>query len=578
MIAPASLGFDTPRLVFAGRTAVAVCVAVLLGWTLGLEHPQWAGMTVWAAAQPSRGQLLEKGFFRIAGTISGTIAGVVLVLASQIHPALLVAGLALWVGACTAIGNLQRGLVSYGTVLAGYTAAMVSLLDAAHPDRVFALGLDRMATVLTGVAVAMAAGALFAPSLGTGAVRRRVQDLVIDLLDWRGGRGGDPAALLSRIAATEDGLDPHGAGSLRSRREVKSVRAVLIAALGLLLRPSASADFTRAADRLRHDDIPGTLAALAPAPEAAELSAALRGWDRAEAPALPVALHRDWIGAREAGLRATGALLLFGALWLVTGFHAGPFMLLGLSVMISLFSSFENPARMMRFVFIGQIYGVLGALACRWLVWPHAGSELEMVLMMFPFILLGPLLVGHNRTVATSFDYNMVFLLMLQPHLPLSGTFGLSVQAGLAVVAAPLCAMLLYRLVYPPTLKRRIATLLGMMLNDLRRLAADPAALGHRQVWRARLYHRTLRLVRLTERSAQAEIAALPACLALLTLSQAAMAAHQTGGRAAEVVLARLAGPWAPAKTRDALDRLARRTGDPLFARAAAAVADLPPV
>ena len=51
-------------------------------------------------------------------------------------------------------GNVLRGFVAYGTILAGYTAAMVALLDTAHPDHVLALGTDRLLTVLTGVATA----------------------------------------------------------------------------------------------------------------------------------------------------------------------------------------------------------------------------------------------------------------------------------------------------------------------------------------------------------------------------------------------------------------------------------------
>lgn len=127
------MGFDRGKLIFAGRTAAAACVALWLAWLLGLEHPQWAAMSVWAASQPLRGQLLEKSFFRFAGTVSGTVAGIALVQASLIHPGLVVVGLALWVAARTGIGNLQRGFVGYGTVLAGYTAAEPGAPAAAAP-------------------------------------------------------------------------------------------------------------------------------------------------------------------------------------------------------------------------------------------------------------------------------------------------------------------------------------------------------------------------------------------------------------------------------------------------------------
>ncbi|ATN36876.1 hypothetical protein ACO34A_24170 (plasmid) [Rhizobium sp. ACO-34A] len=56
----ARYGFDLPRLAYAGRTALAACLAFTIAWLLGLEHPQWAGMTVWAASQPTRGSCLKK--------------------------------------------------------------------------------------------------------------------------------------------------------------------------------------------------------------------------------------------------------------------------------------------------------------------------------------------------------------------------------------------------------------------------------------------------------------------------------------------------------------------------------------
>ena len=60
-------------------------------------------------------------------------------------------------------GNVLRGFISYGTILAGYSASMVALLSTAHPDRVLLLGVDRFLTVFTGVAVAMLVGLLFTP-------------------------------------------------------------------------------------------------------------------------------------------------------------------------------------------------------------------------------------------------------------------------------------------------------------------------------------------------------------------------------------------------------------------------------
>lgn len=569
----ARLGFDPGKLRFAARTALAACLALALAWALGLEHPQWAGMSVWAASQPLRGQLLEKSFFRFAGTVSGTIVGVMLVQAEQIHPALLVAGLALWVALCTGIGNLQRGFVAYGTVLAGYTAAMVSLLDAAHPEHVVALGLDRLATVLTGVLVATLAGIFFAQGASArAALRAPVRELLADILTGLATqRPGEATAQLGRLAALEEGLDPHAAGSWRSRQEIRATRAVLIAAIAVLLPQAGrslsdamNAPLRAAAAALRAGDLPAATEALAQAASLAQgalaealidLRRALAAWDGTAPtpgtePPAPVILHRDWIGAREAMVRAGGTLLAVGALWQLTGWSSGNLMLLGLSVMISLFSTFESPAQMMRWVFLGQCAGVAAMLACRWLVWPFASTEAQLLALMMPFILAGSLLVGHRRTGAISFDYNMVFLLLMQPHLPLTGSFGHSVMAALGVMSAPLVAWAMYALVYPANLKRRIDTLVRMIWRDLADLARDPSALAHRPVWRARLYHRTLRLVRMTERYGRAHDQAMDLGLAALEAGQTIMRLH-----------ARLAAPDLEPRERRALQLWLARAG-----------------
>ncbi|MCA0945586.1 FUSC family protein [Salipiger pacificus] len=591
-----TLGFNKHRLVFALRTAFAACLALVVAWMLGLEHPQWAGMTVWAASQPVRGQLLEKCLFRFAGTVIGTIAGVGLILAMQLHPALLVVGLALWVGLCTGLANLLRGFVAYGTVLAGYTAAMVALLDVGHPENVWALGADRMATVLVGVLAALVVGWLFAPTADGSALRGRIRGVLADLCDQLAAPGSDPEAarkLISAMAGAEEALDPHAAGSLRSHRETRASRALLSAALSVLLwRRGHDQDALADAARLALSETAGALRAgdSAAAQSALERAAALPGlaqtlrplahalarWRAPEnrsAPGtedmLPVVLHRDWIGAREAAIRATGALLLFGALWQVTGFAAGAFLLLGMSIMISIFTTFENPIAMLPSVFLGQLLGAGMALVIRWLIWPHAGADWHLVAMVLPFIFAGALLAGHDRGMKVSFDFNMVMLLLLHPALPLTGDFGTSALMALAVVAAPLTALVAYRTVYPPTLRRKQVTLARMMLHDVAALAGDADALRHRAVWRARLYHRMLRLFRLTERSARAQRHALDSGLALLDLGHATMRAHEilaspdtppTERRALKAALARLERiRETPARAEGALSRLARR-------------------
>lgn len=552
------LGFDPARLVFAFRTAVAACLALVVAWRFGLEHPQWSAMTVWAASQPVRGMLLEKSLFRAAGTLAGTLVGVLLVMAAGDRFAVVVVGLALWIGFCAGVGNLLRGLASYGVILAGYSAAMVSLLATPHPDRILELGIDRFLTVMVGVLVAMLVGWFLTPKAAedeiAGRVRRLLsrvlRDMAASLAGAAGGWKPEQRAILSEMAALEEALDPHGAGSLRSRRVVRKLRAMLIAQASALLwlRRSASrspdqamsaalAEAALAVENLAPPD--EVVAALGRAREPSRGDASLHevvaGLETTvrerlgvgeSAPASLAAvrfatLHRDWVGARQALMRAAGVMLSVGAVWLLTGWSGGAFVLLGTAVMISLFSTHDNPAVIMRHVLFGQLVGVSAALACRWLVWPLAGGEFGQVLLVTPFILVGTLPLAHRRTMLAGYDYNLTLLLLLQPAFPLAGAFSASLATALGVVAAPVVALIAFSFAFPADVRRRMGALIAAMIGELQVMAGDADAARHRDVWRARLYHRLLRLVRWTEKAGERRISAIDGSLAVLQLGDA---------------------------------------------------------
>ncbi|MFD1329066.1 FUSC family protein [Mycoplana ramosa] len=568
----ANWGFVPERFSFALRTATGACLALLIAWLIGLEHPQWSAMTVFAAAQPVRNMLVEKSLFRAIGTVVGTLVGMVLILAAGGNPALLVVGLAAWISVCAGFGNVLRGFVGYGTILAGYSAAMVALLETAHPGHLLSLGVDRALTVLTGVVVGLVIGLILTPAASetdiAGRARRLAARMLAEMATFA--RGGPPISereqqeLLAEMAAIDDRLDPHSAGSLASRRSARNLRAVVAAQVSSLLwlkterfvpvAPGVADALSRSARALED---PGsaaqTIASLHEAIRLAQQNPPLRDVLQRQAAALrdrigredrsearvdarledrsqmrhPVVLHRDWIGARHAALRAGFVMLLVGLLWVVTGWQAGPYVLLGTSVMISLFSTFENPAFMMRHVLAGQFFGAIAALVCRWVVWPLGTSALDLVFLLMPFILSGVLPLSHRRTMLGGTDYVLILLLLSQPAYPLSGSFDASLSTAAAVVAAPAIALLAYGLIFPTDALRRLDTLIAMMVRELQQIAAAPDAAEHRLVWRARLYHRLLRLVRLAQASGESRISPADGGLAVYALGAATLSMHE---------------------------------------------------
>ncbi|KFI27850.1 hypothetical protein CN97_19595 [Haematobacter massiliensis] len=574
------LGIDAARLRFTGLTALAACLSLIVAWALGLEHPQWSAMSVWAATLPVRGQLLEKAANRFLGTVVGALFGMGLMVVSGGDMVVLVVGIALWLGLCAGLGNVIRGFAGYGAMLAGYSAAMVALLDTGHPETVLHLGLDRMATVLVGVAIALAVGWLFGRAADPSEPYARVRALTRRLLTAAAATlRGAPAdareatALLSEMASIEDTLDTATAGSPRSRRSARATRWLLSGQVGLMLwlrseragrapragdAQTAAALDTAAAAIDRGEDISPALraAAAAAGPSLARALTALADapWQEA-ARADPAPVHRDWRGGREAAIRAVVTMLVVGGIWIVTGWSFGAYMMLGASIMTSVFSTFDNPAVTLRTVLLGQALGALGALAVRWLLWPFASGEFGLILLMMPAILIGALLMAQRRMGQAAYDYNMVVLLMLQPVWPLAMSLPGSLTAAVAVVLGPLAGLVAFRLIYPVDGVRRLTMLRETMVRELTHLARDPQAARRASVWRARLHHRVLRLVRWSEKLERASVREADGGLAVLTLGRAILHLHDLAALPLAPHQARL--------VRALLERLSRLDRDP---------------
>ncbi|MGM0915715.1 MAG: FUSC family protein [Pseudomonadota bacterium] len=596
-------GFDLERLRFSLRTALAACLALVVAWAIGLEHPQWSAMTVWAASQPVRELLVEKSLYRALGTLVGTAVGLLLLLATADSLLWLVIGLALWVGLCAGIGNALHSMIAYATLLSGYSAAMVALLGTASGMNILALGADRLLTVLVGVIMALVVGLALTPRASRSALEergRRSTARVLHLLAQRLGpqpRGTRlaPNELLSDIAILEAELEPSAAGSRRARHSARSQRAILAALTAALLwirrrehgprqaaaheavaeaalamdnaepLPTVAAHLTRASQLAAAEDpaLGEVLGRLATTLTQRQQFRDTGRTDR-DASRRQVTRHRDWIHARQAMLRTTGVLLVIGLAWVATGWSAGAYVMLGTSVMVTLFSTFENPAWIMRRILAWQAVGALCAVALRWLAWPWASAEWQLIAMLLPLILVTVVPFSHRRTQNGSMDYVMILLLLSQPSLPLTGTFAHSLALALAVVAGPLLALIAFRLIFPTNARRRQRHLEAMMLHELETLASRGDS-QREALWQARLYHRVMRLVHWAHLQGEATHRVVDASLAALTLGETLEALrHYSQGQGQNQ-----ADPGTRRRLAASLRRVARLRHAPLEAAAA---------
>lgn len=554
-----NLGFDSARTAYAIRTALAACFAFTFAWFIGLEHPQWAAMTVWAASQPTRGHLLEKSFFRLLGTIAGTIVGVALVHFLTPQPMLLVLCFAIWVGFCTFVGYLQKTFMAYGCFLGGYTAGMIAFLDTAHPEAIYLVGADRLATIVLGIVAATVIGYLFTGYPRSDILRNRILGLLAEILEkMRAAENNltaeDERALLGRLSAIDGELDQYATGSVQRHKRIYAMRGVLISAVSLVLSakgrvsalPSQLTDeeLKETCELSRKGDLPAIVAHLSfiqahdqeDDSPASRLYSALARLDEIEQqplgtlkpPKTPnIILHKDWIGAFEAGLRVAICLFAFGLIWAYSQSQMIGYVLLGIGTMLALFSNLDRPVFSMRLVFLGQFYGVIAALICRWVLWPMANEEWQMILLTLPVLLVAPLLIGHNKTTSSSFDYNMVSNLLLWPEWPMTETFTTSVLHGLAVLSTPIIALYAFKYMFPATMARRVDNLIALLARELESLASDEKALSKRLTWQARFYHRTLVLMRQVDISKHHVNRAHHITAAFFTVGQLVMRARQ---------------------------------------------------
>lgn len=530
----AQWGFDYVRLRFGFRTGVAACLSLIIAWAMGLEHPQWSAMTVWAVSQPTRGLLIEKAAYRALGTLLGTMFGMVLVVTAGGEIIWLVAGLTLWVSLCVYTGNLLHGLISYGTILAGYSASMVVLLTQS-PDALMPLGIDRLLTVFVGIMTSLIIGWAFtykrAEQSLINQLRRQTAANLHDISRYFAEPKNNDLNLadkLSKLAALEAQLLDHGTGSVSAHDSAKTLRVVINSQLGFLAelniqeheknqkvsdylldasnKLNASAKRTEIVEPLKNALESIKNAALKKRfhefVEATNDRLSFRDSGKTATSTLlsKTILHRDWLGARQAAIRTLVIMGLIGASWWYTELFQFAYLMLGASVMLTLFSTADNPALTMRYVFFGQCAGALTAVLIQATVWQYQDSILWMLVALMPVILLAGFPMAHQKTANGSMDFNLVFLLLMQPSIGYSFHLGHSASIALAVVAAPLLSLIAYRLIYPTNLKARYQSLLQTLTEEIDQLNKTKLTESQYNRRKARFYHRVIKLTQISDK------------------------------------------------------------------------------
>ncbi|STR62254.1 fusaric acid resistance domain protein [Klebsiella michiganensis] len=124
-IASPSLLSDAHALLYSVRSFAAAMLAYYVALAIGLERPSWAIITVYIVSQTSVGASLSRSLYRLAGTVAGAGATVLIVPTFVNTPILCSVILAGWITFCLYLSLLERTPRAYAFVLAGYTASLI---------------------------------------------------------------------------------------------------------------------------------------------------------------------------------------------------------------------------------------------------------------------------------------------------------------------------------------------------------------------------------------------------------------------------------------------------------------------
>jgi uncharacterized membrane protein YccC len=237
-------GFPLSAWAFALRIWAAMMVALYVAFWLQLESPSSAAVTVGILALQTRGQAYEKAFYRVLATIIGVVASFVIAgLFPQSRELFLIA-FGGWLGLCVYVGGLLDGNRAYGAVLAGYTVAVVAVLQIDSPQNVFSTGVNRGAAIVVGVAALALVGDLFAapnvhPALSgkLAAAHQRVRAFSLAVLRGESAQPIHLANLLREITALHPDITALAAESSDGGARGAAARS---AAVALVAKVSAA--------------------------------------------------------------------------------------------------------------------------------------------------------------------------------------------------------------------------------------------------------------------------------------------------------------------------------------------------
>ncbi|UJD96032.1 FUSC family protein [Lelliottia amnigena] len=571
-IASPTLLSDAHALLYSIRSFAAAMLAYYIALSIGLERPSWAIITVYIVSQTSVGASLSRSLYRLAGTVAGAGATVLIVPTFVNMPILCSVMLAGWITFCLYLSLLERTPRAYAFVLAGYTASLIGFPAVSDPGTVFNIAIVRVQEIMIGIFCAALIHRYVLPTRISGlfnsklaqtlhAARQRVADtlagkshsvseplhfaLALQFLQGISHHIPYDFALSVPVRQARKALHDRLArlaivnGELHDRlqmmtnmpadmqRLLEDVQAWLTCADAGKRKSTADALLKRSAelahwrgvqiqtfeDALWVNFVRYITESITLLQQCERLSDAIYHAKSAPArteynAAKGYVFHRDPLSAARIALGAFVIILGGCLVWIYSAWPEGGTTVSILGVCCTLFGSFDTPAPHIVKYIIGSVWGVLISLIYSFALLPPLSDFPVLVAVLAPVYLLAGSLQARPPTTFLAMGITLTLPVLCELGAHYSGDFADAANTAIALFVATGFAVISMSLLQTVQADAAINRLLKLCQRDIRR-SVNGVFKGDETHWTNLMIDRAALLLPRLPRSGQSSARAL---------------------------------------------------------------------
>ncbi len=572
---------DAHALLYSVRSFAAAMLAYYIALSIGLERPSWAIITVYIVSQTSVGASLSRSLYRLAGTVAGAAATVLIVPTFVTMPILCSVMLTGWITFCLWLSLLERTPRAYAFVLAGYTASLIGFPAVSDPGSVFNIAIVRVQEITIGIVCAALIHRYLFPARISAVFNSKLAQVlhaarlrVADILAGRSGAASDPLHLALALQFLQ-GISHHVPYDFSLSVPVRQARKALHDRLArLVIVNSELHDRVRIIENMPAEiqtqldevqtwltcDDTGKRQSAAEALQKrsaqwlqrhaaqaqtfedallanfvgyiAELLTLIQQCERLSdaihhAKPLPAlaednavkgyVFHRDPFGAGRTALGAF-AIILGGCLvWIFSAWPEGGTAVSILGVCCTLFGSFDTPAPHIVKYIIGSVWGVLISLVYSFALLPQVSDFPVLVAVLAPAFLFAGSLQARPPTTFMAMGITLTLPVLCELGAHYTGDFAGAANTAVALFFATGFAVISMSLLQTVQADAAINRLLKRCQRDIRR-SENGGFNGDETHWTNLMIDRAALLIPRLQRSGQSSERSLDRLLHFLRI------------------------------------------------------------